>query len=267
MTHTKHKHYELLSFKEATMLIYEREGVKGYYRGFLPSIIKNTLNAGSYFSTLHYLRLALFKTQLFQEHTVNFTAAALARCLLTTLSNPIIVIKTRLEVLGFEEYKSLWDASKKIYYEEGSRGFFTGLRVSLIRDVPFSGVFFPIYEICKVFYSRLLRFDFINDTSHNRAFYLTLISSLSSITANLCSCLITHPYDIIRTREFFKRYNKDQTQHYQSITKAIFQIYEHDGLIGYFRGITPRIIRKGLGNIIAWGIFEYLLDKREIMID
>ena len=65
MTHSKHKHYELLSFKEATMLIYEREGVRGYYRGFLPSIIKNTLNAGSYFSTLHYLRLALFKTQLF----------------------------------------------------------------------------------------------------------------------------------------------------------------------------------------------------------
>lgn len=203
MTHSKHKHYELLSFKEATMLIFEREGFKGYYRGFLPSLIKNTLNAGSYFSTLHYLRLALHQTNLFTEHTVNFMSAALARSVLTTLSNPIIVIKTRLEVLGFDEYKSLYDASKKIYLEEGYRGFFTGLKVSLIRDVPFSGIFFPIYEISKVFFSRLLMFDLNSDTSSKRAIYVALISSLSSITANLWSCILTHPLDIIRTRVFF----------------------------------------------------------------
>ena len=40
------------------------------------------------------------------------------------------------------------------------------------------------------------------------------------------------------------------------------KIYEHDGFIGYFRGLTPRIMRKGLGNILAWGIYEYLVDKR-----
>ena len=55
LSSSKHKHYELLSFKEATMLIFEREGVKGYFRGFGPSIIKNTMNAGTYFSTLHFL--------------------------------------------------------------------------------------------------------------------------------------------------------------------------------------------------------------------
>jgi hypothetical protein len=56
MQNTKHKHYDLLSFREATLLIYEREGFKGYYRGFGPSVIKNTMNAGTYFSTLHVLR-------------------------------------------------------------------------------------------------------------------------------------------------------------------------------------------------------------------
>lgn len=55
MSSSKHKHYELLSFKEATWLILEREGFKGYFRGFGPSVIKNTLNAGTYFSTLHFL--------------------------------------------------------------------------------------------------------------------------------------------------------------------------------------------------------------------
>lgn len=85
---------------------------------------------------------------------------------------------------------------------------------------------------------------------------------MSSVTANLMSCLITHPLDIIRTRVFFQFHNKDQTQHYQGIGQALLKIYEHDGVIGYFRGLTPRIMRKGLGNILAWGIYEYLVDKR-----
>jgi solute carrier family 25 protein 38 len=76
------------------------------------------------------------------------------------------------------------------------------------------------------------------------------------------SCLITHPFDIIRTRVFFQFHNKDETQHYKGIGSALLKIYEHDGFIGYFRGLTPRIMRKGLGNILAWGIYEYLVDKR-----
>jgi hypothetical protein len=34
-------------------------------------------------------------------------------------------------------------------------------------------------------------------------------------------------------------------------------------MIGYFRGLTPRLMRKGLGTIIGFGIFEYLLDKKQ----
>jgi hypothetical protein len=53
----------------------------------------------------------------------------------------------------------LTDAVQKIFKQEGMGGFFTGLKVSLLRDVPFSGIFFPIYEHSKVFYNKLLQFD------------------------------------------------------------------------------------------------------------
>lgn len=78
MSKTTHKHYELLSFKEATMLIYEREGPKGYFRGFVPSIVKNTLNAGTYFSTLHFLRESFLKAKM-SEHSANLWSSAIAR--------------------------------------------------------------------------------------------------------------------------------------------------------------------------------------------
>lgn len=261
LSKSKHQHYELLTFREATALIYEREGIKGYYRGFLPSIIKNTLNAGTYFSTLHYFRMVLTLTNM-NEHAVNFWASAGARAIQAVLCNPLIVVKTRLEVLGFQEYNGLSDAMVKVYQKEGLGGFFTGLKISLIRDVPFSGIFFPIYEHSKKLFNFLLMFDPNDPTAKNRALYITAVSALSSIFANIMSCVITHPLDIIRTRVFFQYYNKDQTQHYQSIMQAVLKIYEYDGLIGYFRGLTPRLMRKGVGTILAWGIYEYLVDKR-----
>ena len=58
-------------------------------------------------------------------------------------------------MLGFTEYKGTLDAINKIYYKEGALGFFTGLKISLVRDVPFSGIFFPIYEVCKDFFSNI----------------------------------------------------------------------------------------------------------------
>lgn len=79
MSSAKHKHHDLLSFRESTMLIYEREGLRGYYRGFLPSLIKNTMNAGTYFSSLHYLRVALQKMNVMSENWTNFWASATAR--------------------------------------------------------------------------------------------------------------------------------------------------------------------------------------------
>jgi len=36
--------------------------------------------------------------------------------------------------------------------------------------------------------------------------------------------------------------------------------------MGFFRGLTPRIARKGLGSIIAWTLYEFLIDKKDMLI-
>jgi hypothetical protein len=84
--------------------------------------------------------------QLFTDTQVQFLAGALTKSMQTVLANPLTVVKTRLEVIGFNEYSGISDACRKIYLNEGIHGFFTGLRISLIRDVPFSGTFYPIYS-------------------------------------------------------------------------------------------------------------------------
>ena len=42
------------TFMESTKIIYQRESLKGYMHGFTPSMMKNKLNSGTYFSVLFY---------------------------------------------------------------------------------------------------------------------------------------------------------------------------------------------------------------------
>jgi len=129
----------------------------------------------------------------------------MARALQTFLVNPIFVIKTRFEVIGFNEYNSTFDAVKKIYKAEGINGFTTGIKVSLIRDVPFSGCFYPIYNSIKVQLFQMYEniYGSHNLTGAERIKCLAIISSIASFSANVFSCTITHPIDLIRTRVYF----------------------------------------------------------------
>ena len=139
----------------ATKTIYQSEGMRGYMRGLTPSIIKCGLTSGTFFSTLYYFEENLKKLNMMSDSKVHFTASCMARVVQSIISNPIILIKSRLEVIGFNEYNSIMDAVRKIYVQEGFLGFWTGIKVSLIRDVPFSGTFYPIYNFIKLELARL----------------------------------------------------------------------------------------------------------------
>lgn len=215
---------------ESAKIIYQREGLKGFVRGFTPSMIKNTLNSGTYFSMLYYFEFFFRSLPFIPVTSAEALASGTARTIQTVMCNPLIVVKTRFEVVGFCEYKNTVDAFRQIAAKEGLGGFFTGLKISLIRDVPFSGIFYPFYNFFKDQYSTLFGLNFHEGmSSSDRAMKLVYITSLASFSANVVSCTVTHPLDLIRTRVYFQFYNKDTKQHYSSITEAVGKIYEHDG--------------------------------------
>lgn len=136
--------------------------------------------------------------------------------------------------------------------------------ISLIRDVPFSGVFYPVYHSFRTFYTLLLIKS--NSENKNKVINQALITSLASWSANIVSCVITHPIDLIRTRVYFKFYNTEESQQYKGLLDAIVRIYKTEGLIGYTRGLMPRIVRKGFASIISWVAYEYLINKEDALI-
>ena len=61
------------------MFIYKKEGMSGFMRGFVPSMMKNTLNAGSYFSILYYTETLLKSSGMLRDSQSAFVASSIAR--------------------------------------------------------------------------------------------------------------------------------------------------------------------------------------------
>lgn len=139
-----------LTFREATSLIYNREGPMGFLRGLAPSLVKNTGQAGCFFSILFYSEETLKAMNLFTPTQIQSLSGATARTIQTIVFNPLVIIKTRFEVVGFQEYSGMLDAGRQILQKEGVRGLTTGMTISLIRDVPFSALFYPTYTYAKL---------------------------------------------------------------------------------------------------------------------
>jgi hypothetical protein len=78
----------------------------------------------------------------------SFIAGAAARSVAATVMNPVAVVKTRMEFapLGASGYPSALHGVVSIARAEGVRGLYRGLAATILRDAPYSGLYFMAYS-------------------------------------------------------------------------------------------------------------------------
>jgi hypothetical protein len=269
-----YKDNKVSSMSDVFKKIKQNEGLKGFYRGFSAALLKTTVGSAIYFGFLEGTKDCLRKHHIELDHTnceisnpnnahkhnvINFISSGLARGIQTTLVNPILVVRTRYEVVGFNSYNSILDALIKIKKEEGWRGYLKGLRQTLIKDVPSSAIFYSLYEFFKKLYQ---------NTFHVQ--HLQLLISMASITTNTILIFLTNPLDVIRARLQYLHYSKNSHHNYTGTISGIVQIAKEEGVRGLCVGIVPRFIKKASASIMLWTTYETLKlrsqKKREVKI-
>ncbi|XP_003702984.1 mitochondrial glycine transporter isoform X1 [Megachile rotundata] len=219
--------------------IVQKENVFGLWRGMTPSITRVVPSVGLYFSSLHWL-----KHTLHLEDPLTPTEAMLlgitARSMSGALLIPITVVKTRFESEVYK-YNSIGEALKLIYKQEGVRGLSRGLVPTLLRDAPFSGLYL-------MFYTELKSLVIETDSSCNKSLAVTHFSC--GILAGIFASIVTQPADVIKTK--MQLYPSE----FKGVFYSVFRIYEKYGVLGYFKGIVPRMLRRTLVTAMAWTVYE-----------
>lgn len=117
-----------------------------------------------------------------------------------------------------------------------------------LRDAPFAGIYIFFYENLRTMVSKL------NSASNIRP----LVNMGSGIIAGFAATVITHPFDVLKTRIQLEPLK------YRNFFQAGKHIWNTTGIHGFFRGIIPRLLRKSLSSAIAWTFYEeiILISKR-----
>lgn len=118
--------------------IYREESFRALFKGLGPTLIAVVPGRSiGFFTYGNGKRLIAEKFNDRRENSwVYLSAAALAGMVTGTATNPIWVVKTRLQLVQGENGKNAlggsWNCIKKIMREEGFRGFYKGLGASYL---------------------------------------------------------------------------------------------------------------------------------------
>ncbi|KAM0728316.1 Mitochondrial glycine transporter [Formica fusca] len=218
--------------------IVQKENVFGLWKGMTPSITRVIPGVGLYFSSLHWLKHVFNLEEpltALQAISLGITARSMSGALLI----PITVVKTRFES-GVYKYNGISEALRLIYKQEGVRGLSSGLVPTLLRDAPYSGLYLMFYTQLK---SVAASTGATGDSPMPVHFGC-------GILAGVLASVVTQPPDVVKTK--MQLYPNE----FNGIYHATFLVYKKYGVLGYFKGIVPRMLRRTLMTTMAWTVYE-----------
>ncbi|XP_065574400.1 mitochondrial glycine transporter-like isoform X2 [Artemia franciscana] len=235
------KHEPRSLFKVFTGLV-KKEGISSLWRGTTPTLLRSVPGIAIYFTSLEIIEGSFNPDR--SSKILSFLASAFSRTTAGLAVMPFTVMKTRLESGKFT-YSSILGGLGQIYRHEGLRGFTYGLLPTLLRDIPYSGIYYVLYNAFKS-----LAFGESHSTSKN-------ISGnfLCGMVAGLTASTITHPPDVLKT------YLQLEPKKYPSMKLAIPVIYKEYGLFGFFQGFVPRMLRRTFMAALSWSLYEEMLRR------
>ena len=141
-------------------------------------------------------------------------------------------------------YKSFSSSFKSIVKKEGFIGLYRGYFITVMREIPFSTIQFPLYEFLK----RKIKG---NDLSLN-----LYESSICGATAGAVSAILTTPLDVIKTR--IMTIQDVEANLSGRINKICKLIIKENGFIGFFSGLKWRVIFITCGGVCFFGTNEFI---------
>ncbi|KAF8416066.1 mitochondrial carrier domain-containing protein [Tirmania nivea] len=250
--------------------VYRNEGWRALFKGLGPNLSgvvpARSINFYTYGNGKRLI--AEYFNHGKQDTTwVHLSAAITAGVVTSTATNPIWLIKTRLQldkqVSGAagktRQYKNSFDCAMKVVREEGIRGLYRGLTASYL-GVSESTLQWVLYEKMK---SHLARREERRIASGMEATswdsFVGWGGRLGAAgSAKLFAAILTYPHEVVRTR-LRQRPMEGGKLKYTGLVQCFRAIWKEEGLVSMYGGLSPHLLRVVPSAAIMFGMYEVVL--------
>lgn len=235
-------------FKE----IYEKEGVKGMFRGLGATLVTVPLFWGVYFPLYDHLKFTT--TQNYPNwypSLVHCGSAVTTGAVADLICNPLFVIRTRLQTQALHqlaEHQTIHETGMLqtgigLYQKHGPTIFWRGMSANLM-GLSHVAVQFPTYEYFK---------QCSRDRKQGQP-ETPLELLLASGSAKMCASLLSYPHEVLRSRMMDSRKDTAPT-----LRGTALQIWSKEGFAGFYTGLPVTLIRVIPNSCITFLTYELLL--------
>ncbi|XP_051059381.1 S-adenosylmethionine mitochondrial carrier protein isoform X1 [Phodopus roborovskii] len=216
-------------------------GFRGIYAG-VPSIAVGSFpNAAMFFLTYEYVKCLLHTDSASHfrpvKHMLAASAGEVVACLIRV---PSEVVKQRAQVSASSKTLQIFST---ILNEEGIQGLYRGYKGTVLREIPFSLVQFPLWESLKALWS--WQQGHMVDSWQ---------SAVCGAFAGGFAAAVTTPLDVAKTRIMLAKAGSSTAV--GNVLSAMHGVWRSQGLSGLFAGVFPRMAAISIGGFIFLGAYD-----------
>ncbi|XP_064595235.1 probable mitochondrial glutathione transporter SLC25A40 isoform X2 [Liolophura sinensis] len=246
----KTAHFQLRGTLDALIKIARYEGITSLWSGLPPTLIMAVPATVIYFTSYERLKvLFVHKNGRTEDWWKPMAAGALARVWAVTLISPLELVRTKLQSEQMS-YKEIGKALQSSVQHGGIMSLWRGLGPTILRDVPFSALYWFSYEHMK-------SLEIKRTGSSQLGFSQSFIAGAFSGTV---AAIVTLPFDVIKTH---RQIELGQAEVMSGKTQArptwklIHKLYLREGFSGLFTGLVPRVVKIAPACAIMISSYEY----------
>ncbi|XP_047528508.1 calcium-binding mitochondrial carrier protein Aralar1 isoform X1 [Vanessa atalanta] len=223
--------------------VIRHEGVFGLYRGLVPQLIGVAPEKAIKLTMNDLVRDKLMDKKGNITLGGEILAGACAGASQVVFTNPLEIVKIRLQVAG-EIAGGGKVRALSVVKDLGLFGLYKGAKACLLRDVPFSAIYFPAYAHVKA--------KFADENGYNHPLTLLAAGAIAGVPA---ASLVT-PADVIKTRLQVVARSGQTT--YNGLIDATRKIYAEEGARAFWKGAVARVFRSSPQFAVTLVTYEIL---------